>query len=194
MENEWLTVEKFWDYCRDHPVDPSMRMLLASDGTVVRLLQTLFLQPIGIEVRSQRELLMDDALADWLEIEKGEKAVERKVWLTTPPDRRNESLPKGRKRIFAISTFPISPKLPPGFYQEMQLGQKPLGRIIQERRLLTRRDRLEIRRLRDPEAAEELGLPPGDFFWARRYRLTISEQVSGAIFELFSPALFSSLS
>ncbi|WDT80005.1 MAG: chorismate pyruvate-lyase family protein [Candidatus Manganitrophus sp.] len=82
----------------------------------------------------------------------------------------------------------------PDFHQEVLLGQKPIGRIIEAQQLPTRRDRLEITRLALPQVAEALGLQPRELFWARRYRLNISDQVSGVIFEAFLPSLFSSSS
>jgi chorismate-pyruvate lyase len=211
MNDAWIKVEAFRDYCRDHPVSPLLRLLLTSDGTVVGHLNALFLRTIEVEVQAQSEVLIDDELAAWLEIPKGEKGVERKIWLTeggfrSSSDETSEtSAPRnvkdppafpasarGEKRIYAISTFPIS-RLKPDFYHDMKLGRTPLGRMIEERRLSTRRDQMEIGHRPFPEVAKELGLSQDQLFWARRYRLTISERASGAIFEIFSPH-FSSFS
>lgn len=199
MNEAWHKVEAFRDYCRDHPVSPLLRLLLTSDGTLVGHLNSLFLKTIQVEVQAQSEVLIDDELAKWLEIPQGEKGVERKIWLTDgaplppldPPEK--QVFTRGEKKLYAVSTFPIS-GLKPDFYHDMKLGRTPLGLMIQERRLSTRRDRLEIGHRPFPEIAKELGFPKDQLFWARRYRLTISEQVSGAIFEIFSPHLFSSSS
>lgn len=207
MNKAWLKVEAFRDYCRNHPVSPLLRLLLTSDGTVVGHLNSLFLRTIEVEVQAQSEVLINDELSAWLEIPRREKGVERKIWLTEggflPPSREADALrgpnrpldpasPRGEKRVYAISTFPIS-RLKPDFYHDMKLGREPLGRMIEERRLSTRRDQLEIGHHPFPEVAKELGFPQDQLFWARRYRLTISEQASGAIFEIFSPH-FSSFS
>lgn len=175
MREQGLGVEAFWEECRRRPIDPILRLLLSSDGTLVRLLQSLFLKPVRLSIQSQREVLIEDPLSGWLGIPPGEKGIERKAWLI-----------QDVKRVFAISILPIS-QLKPDFYQELLLGQKPFGEIIREKGLPTRRDRLEIYRLPQPEVAGALGLSESELFWARRYRLTISEQVSGAIFEVFSP-------
>jgi len=209
MNEAWLKVEDFRDYCRDHPVSPLLRLILTSDGTLVGHLASLFLKTIQVEVQAQSEIVIDDELSRWLEIPNGETGVERKIWLTegvplpssgASPAVQNNSLggpgrkppARGEKKLYAVSTFPIS-RLKPDFYNDMKSGQKPLGQMIEERRLSTRRDQLEIGHRPFPEVAKELGFPQDQLFWARRYRLTISERASGAIFEIFSPHLSSSL-
>src|SRR5581483_10319881 len=174
MNKDWLKVEAFRDYCRNHPVSPLLRLLLTSDGTVVGHLNSLFLKTIEVEVQAQSEVLIDDELSAWLEIPKREKGIERKIWLIeggflSPSEeaaalRSPEERPvdpasrRGQKRVYAISTFPIS-RLKPDFYHDLQLGRKPLGRMIEERRLSTRRDQLEISHRSFPDVAKELGFP-----------------------------------
>ncbi len=203
MKNEWLTKEAFWDYCRRHPIDPVLRLLLTSDGTLICHLQSLFLAPVEVAIQEQREIQIDEEHSAWVGVAPGEKGIQRKVWLTVgtpsaavPPSLgasgdRPGAARKGERKVYAISTFPLS-GLKPDLYQEIQLGQHPIGQIIETHRLLTRRDRLEIARLALPPIAEELGLKQGELFWARRYRLIISDQVAAVIFEAFSPSLFSS--
>jgi len=189
MENEWLTKEAFWEECRRNPIDPILRLLLASDGTLIRHLQSLFQAPVQVAVQDQREILIDEEQASWIGIPAGEKGIQRKVWLALGAP----SAAKNERKIFAVSTFPLS-GLKPDLYREILLSRKPIGQIIEAQHLLTRRDQLEITRLPLPQIAEALGRPAGELFWARRYRLTISDQVSGVIFEAFSPSLFSSSS
>lgn len=189
MKNEWLTKEAFWDHCRRNPIDPILRLLLTSDGTLIRHLQSLFLTSVKVAIQDQREILIDEEHASWIGIPAGEKGIQRKVWLTVGAP----SAARGEKNVFAVSTFPLS-GLKPDFYQEILLGRKPIGQIIEAQHLLTRRDRLEIAHLALPQVAEALGLQSGELFWARRYRLVISDQVSGVLFEAFSPSRFSSSS
>jgi chorismate-pyruvate lyase len=189
MKNEWLTKEAFWDLCRRKPVDPILRLLLTSDGTLIRHLQSLFQAPVQVAIQDQREILIDEEHASWIGIPAGEKGIQREVWLTVGAP----SAAKNERKVFAVSTFPLS-GLKPDLHREILMGQKPIGQMIEAQHLLTRRDRLEITRLALPQVAEPLGLQPGELFWARRYRLTISDQASGIIFEAFPPSLFSTSS
>lgn len=189
MKTEWLTKEAFWKGCRRNPIDPVLRLLLTSDGTLIRHLQSLFLTSVQVAVQDQREILIDEAQSSWIGVPAGEKGIQRKVWLTVG----GPSAARGEKKVYAVSTLPLS-GLKPDLHQEILLGQKPIGRIMEAQHLLTRRDRLEIAQVPLPQIAEELGLHPRELFWARRYRFVISDQVSGVIFEAFSPSLFSSSS
>lgn len=205
MEQDWLNLEAFWAYCREHAqenaIDPSLRLLLTSSGTVIRHLKALTLRSIEVEIERQGEILIPDDLSEKIEIPKGEKGFERRIWLRSgralgqnpDPLKRSERLePRGRRLLSAVSIFPIS-RLKPDLYREMQLGEKPLGQIIEERRLQTFRDRFEISRLPFPDTAKGLGLSQDTLFWARRYRISISDQASAFICEVFSPLPSSSL-
>ncbi|MFQ5949339.1 MAG: chorismate--pyruvate lyase family protein [Nitrospiria bacterium] len=194
MRQVWMNLEAFWDYCREDTIDALLRLLLTSNGAVVRHLSALTLGSIGLTIESQCEILINDDLSEKLEIPKGEKGFERRIWLTGG-NALPEKDPLGneeKKWLHAVSIFPIS-RLKPDLYQEMRLGEKPLGRIIEEKQLPTYRDLLEISRLPFPEIAKGLGLSEDMLFWARRYRLTILDQ-PGIICEVFSPRLSSSLS
>jgi len=192
MKQDWQTMEAFWNDCRKNPQDPALdlllRLLLSSDGTVIRYLNALFLSPTSLEVLEQHEIGMDKQSTDLLEVPEGEQALERKVWLCNARSRS----PKGRL-LYAVSVFPIA-KIEVGFYREMRLGKKPLGQIIEEHTLSTRRDKLEVACLPFPGVAQGLGLSEDHLFWARRYRLIISGQLSASIREVFSPRLSSSFS
>lgn len=186
MKNEWLTREEFLEYCRRKPVDPLLRLLLTSDGTLTQHLESLSLGPIGVAVQQQREVLIEKEQSAWMDAPAGEKAIERTVWLTSQAKSTGEGADP--RKIFAVSTLPLS-KLKPDLHHEILLGVRPIGQIIEARRLPTRRDRLEISLLSRPEIAAGFGLPQDRLLWARRYRLNISDQVMGLLFEVFSPSL-----
>ncbi|MBI3805736.1 MAG: DUF98 domain-containing protein [Nitrospirae bacterium] len=200
MKNKWMNREEFRTHCRSHSVDPLLRLLLTSDGTLIQHLESLLLGPIGITVEAQREVSIDTEPAASMGVPAGEKGIERTVWLTSrAPSKASasgaeigESVSpgKGERKIFAVSLFPLS-KLKPDLSQEILLGLKPIGRILEMQRLPTRRDQLEISQLALPEVAEGFGLPRNELLWARRYRLNISDQVLGVLSEVFSPSLSS---
>ncbi|MDC4205629.1 MAG: chorismate pyruvate-lyase family protein [Candidatus Manganitrophus sp.] len=82
MENEWLTMEAFWEGCRRNPIDPVLRLLLTSDGTLIRHLESLFLSSVKVAIQDQREILIDEEHASRIGIPAGEKGIQRKVWLS----------------------------------------------------------------------------------------------------------------
>ncbi|MFQ5598792.1 MAG: chorismate--pyruvate lyase family protein [Nitrospiria bacterium] len=185
MKQDWMTLEAFWQHCRTHPVSPLLRLLLSSDGTMVRAFTGLFLEPTALQVVEQGDGVIDEALSQTLGVPIGEKAMKRRVWLRA---RRGRS--GYEKCLYAVSIFPIS-KIQPNLYQDIRLGKKPIGRMIEDRRLATWRDALEIAYLPNPDAAEGLALPEDTCFWTRRYRLTMPGQLLASIREVISPQLSS---
>ncbi len=184
MKRDWMTLEAFWKDYRFRALSPTLRLLLSSDGTMVRALNALFGETTTLEIVEQRDIVLDEKTAAILKVAPGEKAIERTVWLDAG---------QGEKRhrvLHAISKFPIS-QMKPELYQEIRLGQKPIGQIIQKRKYSTWRDNLKIAHRTFPEVAKGLQLPEETLFWARRYRLTFSEQVSTIICEVLSPELSS---
>lgn len=184
MKCDWMTWEAFGDDCRSQTLKPTQKLLLLSDGTMVRALNALFGKPARLEIIEQRDIVLDEKSATILKVSAGEKAIERTVWLDVGQGKQR------RRVLHAISKFPIS-KIKPDLYQEIRLGQKPIGQIIQERLYSTWRDNLEIAHLPFPAVAKGLELPEETLFWARRYRLSFSEQVSAIICEVLSPQLSS---
>jgi len=183
MTRAWQTLEEFLKDCEKFQIPPLLRLLLASDGSTTRSFNSLFLTPITITLESQHESLIDDSSASQLEVSKGEKAIERCIWLKTGKGSKPD-----QKLLHAASILPIS-RFMPDIYQELQLGQKPLGQIIAERGLATHRDCFEVALLSFPDVAKELELKEDTLLWARRYRLSISGQISALIQEVFSPGL-----
>ncbi len=187
MRQEWRTLKVFLEDCKGLQCSAMLRLLLSSDGSTTRSFESLFLRPITLELIRQKEVLVDEVLSAQLQVPKGEKGIERAVWLKTLGDVDSESI---QNLLYAVSIFPVS-GFAPDLSQELQMGQKPLGQIIAERGLATCRDNFEIAYLPFPEVASALYLKEDTLFWARRYRLSIATQGSAYILEVFSPALSS---
>lgn len=185
MEQAWQTIKTCWTDWNTAPIDPILRLLLSSDGTTVRNFKGLFLRQAGLELVAQHEVAVNEPLSLQLSIPKGEKVLERSVWLTLEA---GDGVKK--KVLFASSVFPLL-RLTPKLNLALQLGEKPLGQIIEEGHLPTFRDFLEVGFLPFPEVAQGLSLPKDTLFWARRYRLWINGTVSAFICEVFSPQLSS---
>ncbi len=157
-------------------VSALLRLLLTSDGTLIDHLLALSMQPIHFELLSQEETSIDAVdLMDWPDLAPGCKGIERRVWLRVdqPPI-----------AIFACSFFPLE-GLPPWVHREMLSLQLPLGKILQH--LPIRRHRIRIRRETVPVMSAQMGCSPEELFWVRRYRLTLPDGYTGAIFEAFPP-------
>ena len=181
-----MTVETFLDFCRDHSVSPMVRLLMTTDGMVVRALEGLFLETVQLILIHQREGVIEEATSRWLGIPQGEKGITRSVWLTLKQDDSGTD----QKILMAESILPLS-GLPPHLYQEVQqeiqMGIKPLGLILHQFQIPLYRDQFEISHGPSPEVAKALNLPNGTPFWTRRYRLTLPSGAPWAITEILTP-------
>jgi chorismate-pyruvate lyase len=177
-EITWWKRLDFLEHCRSHPVPLPLRLLLASDGTVVGYLTALFSEPVTIEGVEHRNVALERKDADLFQQPEGTEGVLRRGWLVQERTRR----------AHALSFFPKR-DLSPGFHQEMIRSALPLGSLIEAQGLFVRRERIEICSLRHPRIAKELGCGEEEALWGRRYRLIISNEASASIFEVFSPRL-----
>jgi len=181
----------FLDYCKTHKVDPIYRLLLLSDGTLVEHLEALYQTPVRLSLQYQREVPMPDADADWLGVPRGCPTLERHAFLRAGGSDaagriagKGSGGPSEQIVLFAVSLFPL-PSLPLALREEMQRGDRPVGKLICD--LPTRRDRLEVACRPVPPLSEALGFSDTLRFWTRRYRLTLATDGSGVIFEVFPP-------
>ncbi len=147
------------------------RLLLLSDGSLVRLLEAIYMAPVHIEVSNQEEAcitLPKDV----------KRVIKRGVWL-----KRGE-----RRLIFAHSLISLD-NLSERMRSRLVTGSHPLGLIIDEEVPCHRKEGLEIRRMVWPEKAIELGSPPDRALWMRRYRIVADKGLIALILEVFSPLL-----
>jgi chorismate-pyruvate lyase len=183
MEGKWMSRgELFCDDCgKSHvhmSLPPLLRLLLLSDGTVTHFLKTLFSETIAFELKEQSEIVISDEDANRLSLPKGEKVIKRQGWLT---------IKSRQTRVLYVSSILPFSRLSPPLYQEIIVGEKPLGQIIDDQKLLFRRDLIEIGHFSLPEISREFRSPSDPLIWARRYRLTLSGDVSALLFEAISP-------
>ena len=183
IEGNWMSRESFCNTCKIDPtqtaLSPLLRLLLLSDGTMTHILETLFLEKIGFELKEQSEIIPSEEEAHRLSIPKGEKVIKRQGWLVVK---------KSQKRVLYVDSILSCSQRFPSFYQEISLGEKPLGQIIEDQNLLARRDQIEIGRFPLHQIAGELG-SSDPLIWARRYRLTLSGERSALLFEAVSPKI-----
>jgi len=175
----WMGFEEFLSYCRGNPVDPLLRLILASDGSMTHMLSALILHPIDLEAPRHEETQAGAEIAGYLGIEADQKVITRDVWLRHG----------GQKLLYAHSIIPVT-QSGKDFWEEIIQKNRPIGYFFGEQGLLTLRDRLSIGMVRCEEMAKDLDLQSDQTFWARRYRLTVKEKLTAIILEVFSPALF----
>ena len=177
--NGWIDDKQFLSFCSSNPLNAPTRMLLLSDGSLTRLLNALLLSPITLNRLRQEEVSLDNDMAEYIEAEAGQRVIDRDVWLMNG----------GEKLVYANSVLPTS-LMRDDIYNEITKGDTPIGTLLSDQSILTRRDRLYVARVTSREVSQELGLPEDTELWARRYRLNTEGGFKGVIMEVFSPRLF----
>lgn len=179
ISGKWMDGSEFLSTCSSDPVDAPTRMLLLSDGSLTLLLNASLRSPVSLQRLRQEEVGLDMEMAEYIEAEAGQRVIDRDVWLMS-----------GNKRlVYANSILPTS-LMRDDIYNEITRGDTPIGTLLSEQSVLTRRDRLQIGRVRSKEITAELGLPEDAVLRARRYRLHTEGGFKGAILEVFSPIMF----
>lgn len=123
------------DLEKTHSLSPVQRALLISDGSTTTLLEAFTGREVKVKGREQRIILADSNLAAELKIKQNSPVSERTVHLTND----------GSSRIlaYAISYTPIE-RLPEGFRRDVQSTDIPIGKILKQHRIETRREIKEI--------------------------------------------------
>lgn len=156
-------------------VPPLFKILLTSDGSMTMHLKAIFYKPVEIEVKDQRQVLMDEEIAEYIGTDERE-ALERTVWLKADK----------KKVLFAHSIIPLK-QISEDILKD--ITRKPLGIFLGEQGYPVLRDRLMIALIESEGIAKEFGYPPKEPLWARRYRLMAQGRLTAALFEVFSPGL-----
>jgi chorismate-pyruvate lyase len=103
-------------------LDPFLRGLLFTEGTVTRALSAQVLAPVAVEPLSQATAALPGEVAGWLELPAGEEAVRRQV-----------SIGVGEPTIPVLSaeSFLVPDRLPPGFLGLLDAAPDGLGQLLQ---------------------------------------------------------------
>ena len=170
----WINDDEFFKNDDAARMDPVLRILLTSDGTITTSLQALLLTPIGVEVIRQEDVPLDAAAAEFLMAEQGSGALAREAWLTA----------NGHRLIRASSVILLD-GLDRPVLQALRTRQKPLGMLLHEFGQAVIRDRLQIACLTDPSVIKDLGLTASGPIWMRRYRMSLKSKWLAYIEEQF---------
>jgi chorismate-pyruvate lyase len=177
--SQWLDLEGLLKQCREEAVEVLVRLILTSDGTVTRLLEVLSLSPVNVELISHHTTLLSKAEAGFLEIEAGQPAIARNVWLCH----------RDQRLMYASSTLPTE-GMNKILYNEIVDHKKSLGSLMGEYHYPALRDKMGFCWVQSPDIAKALGVTASERFWARRYRLRVEGILQAFIIEVFSPRLF----
>jgi chorismate-pyruvate lyase len=145
-----------------------LRMLLTTDGSVTTLLEASFRAPVAVETR---ENAVDEGL------------LRRTAVLRLASD--------GRPLLRAVSEIALD-CLPPSARAALLDGRQPIGTVLREAELETRRELAPYSaETATAEDAAELGVLPGSPVFERTYRVvsrarrlaTITERIPASLFE-----------
>ena len=141
-------------------LSPMQKFLLGTDGSVTQILEAITGKQVIIETREQKIVPADPATAERLGIGQGDPVNYRVVEIKT--------LGGGEVLIYAISHAPIG-RLSPEFKDDLMKADIPVGRIIQNHRIESRREILDARV--SPATAEA-----GRIFSIGKYEPLLSRQ------------------
>ncbi len=165
------------------PLTPLQRILLGTDGSVTRILELATGAPVTITTLSQTVEAASPPVAEMLAVPLGQEVNHRIVELKNT--RTGETL------IYAESYTPLS-RLSPSFREDLMRADTPIGRILEQHHLETRREIVKMTAGQRPApVAASFGLSGTPRFLSREYRIIHQEHPLIHIEEIFPAALFS---
>lgn len=156
-----------WDVLKRPEIPSSLRICAGTDGSVTQLLEALTGKSVEIKTLEQNVIKAAPEIAELLEIKVGEEVNRRLVTLSAG----------GVVYALASSLAPIE-RMPKDMKEKLMKADIPIGRILREHRLETRRDILDIKVVRN------------DFFGtlpvlSRKYKIIYGNKVLMWINECF---------
>lgn len=156
-----------WDALKRPDIPACLRICAGTDGSVTQLLEVLTGKSVEVKTLEQRVIKATPEKAGLLEIDEGDEVNERLVTLSAG----------GVVYVLAKSLAPIK-RMPQAVRNDLMRADIPIGRILREHKLETRRDILKMEIVRE------------DFFGdipvlSREYRIIYENKVLMWINECF---------
>lgn len=129
-------------------LSPQQRALLISNGSTTTLLEAFTGKEVEVRGRKQSILLADPRLAEELQVEQKSEISERIVHLINAGGRSTLA--------YAISYTPVE-RLPAGLRKDVQSTDTPIGKILKNHKLETRREIKKIGFQRDTKFNDIFG-------------------------------------
>ncbi|MGH8651612.1 MAG: chorismate--pyruvate lyase family protein [Gammaproteobacteria bacterium] len=156
-------------------LSPFQRVLLANDGTVLKVLEAYTLEPVeSIRLKQEsRQLESDHA---WLEAPRGTEVVARQVLL--------HGRHSAATYAYAVSLL-VTARLPADLLCNLAVEQRGLGHVLLNSQIENRREILWHGRERVDDLPEEIARLTGNAFISRTYRIIAGGQPIMLINEKF---------
>lgn len=156
-----------WDALKRHDVPACLRICAGTDGSVTQLLEMLTGKTVEVKTIEQSVIKATPDIAKLLDVEVGDKVNSRLVTLDAG----------GIIYVLAKSLAPVK-RMPQAVRDDLMRADIPIGRILREHKLETRRDILKMEIVRQ------------DFFGnvpvlSREYRIIFENKVLMWINECF---------
>jgi len=118
-----------WDVLKKPGIPVSLRICAGTDGSVTMLLEQLTGETVHIKTKEQRVVKATPEVAGLLDIEEGDEVNERLVVLTAG------------ETVYALASAlaPVK-RMPPDVRKDIIQADIPIGRILRDHKLETRRD------------------------------------------------------
>ena len=153
-------------------LEPFLRSLLFTDGTVTRALSVQMLAPVSVRPLSQEEVAVPDELAGYLGADGGDASIRRRV-----------EIGAGSTTFLWAESHLLPARLPEDFFGELDDSPDGIGQSVQQAAIENYRELLWF----GFEAAPEWAKPvAGGATMRRLYRLVSGRQAAILISESFS--------
>ena len=162
-------------------MNPFLRTLLVTDGTVTKFLEAYLWEPIKVERLFQEEVPLnyDSRL---LKAGKGEPVILRRILL--------RGVQSGRVYTYAESLIRVN-LLEKSIQRDLNRGRLGMGELLRDRRLETYREIIEFGEERAGDTlSAHFGISPSDSLYFRRYRINVKGKPVILIGERFFEAHF----
>jgi chorismate-pyruvate lyase len=123
-----------WDVLERRDIPVSLRICAGTDGSVTLLLELLTGKTVNVETKEQKAVKATPEVARLLDIEAGDEVNERLVVLTAGDT----------VYVLAKSLAPVK-RMPPDVRKDMIQADIPIGRILRDHKLETRRDIIDMK-------------------------------------------------
>ncbi|MGA3199947.1 MAG: chorismate lyase [Halobacteriota archaeon] len=159
----------------------AQRLLLVTDGSVTTLLEVLTGKPIVVRTLLQQVVEADAERASALDVEEGDNLNYRVVVLKNDDD--------DQPLIYAESYTPIA-RLQKEFRHDLMKADIPIGRIMNQRKIESRREIRRIETLVNEELSELFGVARNQPLLSRTYDIISHDMVLMQITETFPSTRF----